>query len=74
MKRPEPRFFDTDPDAPPFLKALEELRRQATRQGFLHHHVQAIVYAIDQYAEAATGNRGYFMSPPPVLTTGKAER
>ncbi|WP_316159676.1 hypothetical protein [Bradyrhizobium sp. SZCCHNRI3042] len=66
------RFFDTDPDAPPFLKALDELRRQATREGFLHHHVQAIVCAIDQYAEAATGNRGYFMSPPPVIAAGKA--
>jgi hypothetical protein len=36
------------------LKALEEVRRLATREGWRYHHVQAIIVAIDQYAEAAT--------------------
>jgi hypothetical protein len=42
------RWFDDETDPPPFLKALEQVRRQATRD------------AIDQYAEAATGNREFF--------------
>jgi hypothetical protein len=29
--------------------------------------VQAIVVAIDQYAEAATGNRDFFLNKPPGL-------
>jgi hypothetical protein len=28
-------------------------------------HVQAIIVAIDQYAEAATGNRDFFLTKPP---------
>ena len=38
---------------PAFLKALEETRRLATREGYCYQHVQAIIVAIDQYAEAA---------------------
>jgi len=29
-----------------------------------YHHVQAILVAIDQYAEAATGNREFFLNKP----------
>jgi hypothetical protein len=29
--------------------------------------VQAIIVAIDQYAEAATGNREFFLNKPPAL-------
>jgi len=58
------RWFDDERDAPPFLKALEQVRRQATREGWCYHHVQAIIVAIDQYAEAATGNREYFWNKP----------
>jgi hypothetical protein len=36
------------------------VRIQATREGWCHAHVQAIIVAIDQYAEAALGNRSYF--------------
>jgi hypothetical protein len=50
----------------PFLKALEETRRLATREGWRYRHVQAIIVAIDQYAEAATGNREYFLNKPPI--------
>jgi hypothetical protein len=58
------RWFDDETDQPPFLKALEQVRRQATREGWCYHHVQAIMVAIDQYAEAATGNREYFLNKP----------
>jgi hypothetical protein len=37
------------------------MRRLATRQGYRYQHAQAIIVAIDQYAEAATGNRDFFL-------------
>ena len=49
---------------PPWIKALAEVRIRATREGWCHLHVQAIVVAIDQYAEAALGNRSYFLNKP----------
>ncbi|WP_315743066.1 MULTISPECIES: hypothetical protein [unclassified Bradyrhizobium] len=59
------RYFSDERDsAPPFLKALEEVRRIAAREGWCYHHVQAIIVSIDQYAEAATGNREYFWNKP----------
>jgi hypothetical protein len=30
----------------------------------LHQHVQAIIVAIDQYAESALGNRDFFLNKP----------
>ena len=54
------RWYDHNADNPPWLKALAEVRIQATREGWCHAHVQAIIVAIDQYAEAALGNRSYF--------------
>ena len=33
-------------------------------EGWRYQHVQAIIVAIDQYAEAATGNRDYFLNKP----------
>lgn len=59
-----PRWFDDERDLSPFLKALEDVRRKATREGWCYQHVQAIIVAIDQYAEAATGNREYFLNKP----------
>jgi hypothetical protein len=58
------RWFDDETEHPTFLKALNEVRRQAAREGWCYHHVQAIIVAIDQYAEAATGNREYFWNRP----------
>jgi hypothetical protein len=58
------RWFDDEPDLSPWLKALEDVRRKATREGWRYQHVQAIIVAIDQYAEAATGNREYFLNKP----------
>ena len=56
-----------------FLKTLEQTRRLATREGWRRQHVQSIIVAIDQYAEAATGNR-VFLNKPPTLWQSKAER
>jgi hypothetical protein len=53
------RYFSDEPELSPFLKALNEARRLATREGWCYRHVQAIMVSIDQYAEAATGNRDY---------------
>jgi hypothetical protein len=35
-----------------------------TREGWRYAHVQAIIVAIDQYAEAALGNREFFLNKP----------
>jgi hypothetical protein len=56
-----PRSFSDEPDLSPFLKALDDVRRKAAREGWCYWHVQAIIVAIDQHAEAATGNREYFL-------------
>jgi hypothetical protein len=58
------RYFSDEPDLSPFLKALDDVRRKATREGWCRAHVEAIIVAIDQYAEAATGNRDYFLNKP----------
>jgi hypothetical protein len=33
-------------------------------EGYCYLHVQAIIVAIDQYAESALGNREYFLNRP----------
>jgi hypothetical protein len=58
------RWFDDELNLSPWLKAHEDVRRKATREGWCYQHVQAIIVAIDQYAEAATGNREYFFNKP----------
>jgi len=35
-----------------------------------YQHVQAIIVAIDQYAEAESGNRDFFLSKPPGARQG----
>lgn len=57
-------YFSDDKDPSPFLKALAEVRRLGVNEGWCYHHVQAIVVSIDQYAEAATGNREFFWNKP----------
>src|SRR4030081_1892661 len=42
----------------------EVVLRIAPREGWRYHHVQAIIVAIDQYAEAALGNREFFLNKP----------
>ena len=46
----------------------------ATREGWRYQHVQAIIVAIDQYAEAATGNRDFFLNKPPGTRHGDVSR
>jgi hypothetical protein len=64
------RWFEDDPNPTPFLKALETVRHLAAREGWRYQHVQAIIVSIDQYAEAATGNREYFLNKPHNLASG----
>ena len=45
------KHFHDDPDPPPFIKALAEVR-QLHRDGWCYQHFQAIAVAIDQYAQA----------------------
>lgn len=51
------KWYDENADNPPWVKALANVRHMAAREGWCYHHVQAIIVAIDQYAEAALGNR-----------------
>jgi hypothetical protein len=37
---------------------------RAPREGWRYQHVQAIIISIDQYAEAALGNREFFLNKP----------
>jgi hypothetical protein len=65
MVREPLRWYEhNDPGNPPWIKALAEVRRLATREGWCYPHVQAIIVSIDQYAEAALGNRDYFLNKP----------
>ncbi|WP_028346069.1 hypothetical protein [Bradyrhizobium murdochi] len=63
---PEPLnwYDETAADNSPWLRALAEVRHRATREGHCYQHVQAIIVAIDQYAEKALGNRDYFLNRP----------
>jgi hypothetical protein len=62
---PEPlKWYDDNADNPPWIKALAEVRRLATREGWRYQHVQAIIVSIAQYAEAALGNREFFLNKP----------
>jgi hypothetical protein len=56
--------YDHNADNPPWIKALADVRRMATLEGYCFHHVQAMIVAIDQYAEAALGNREFFLNKP----------
>lgn len=57
-------YYDENADNPPWIRALAEVRHRATREGYCYHHLQAIIVAIDQYAEKALGNRDYFLNRP----------
>lgn len=65
------RHYQDDPDPPPFIKALAEVRDLATREGWCYQHVQAISVAIDQYAAKAFGNRDYFLHKPQSIGGGR---
>jgi len=65
------KYFQDDSNADPWLKSLNETRHLAARQGWCYQHVQALIVAIDQYAEAATGNRSYFLDRPQSIGGGR---
>lgn len=58
------RWYDHNTDNPPWISALAEVRLLAPREGYCFQHVQAIIIAIDQYAEKALGNREFFLNRP----------
>jgi hypothetical protein len=62
-----PKYFSDESSPPAWLKALAEVRRMAPRQGYCFLHGQAIIVAIDQHAEATTGNRDYFLDKPYII-------
>ena len=66
--------FDTDPNVTPFLRSLNTLRQEASRQGEFPEHVSTIIAMIDQYAESALGDRHYFCDHPYVFPPGKPLR
>ena len=66
-------WYDDNADNPPWIKALAEVRRLAPREGWRYHHVQAIIVAIDQYAEAALGNREFFLNKPYGIGGGRKD-
>jgi hypothetical protein len=72
MVNPAVRWFsDERDDAPPFVKALAEVRRIGVHEGWCYRHVQAVICAIDMYAHAATGNPEYFWNKPHSTPGGK---
>jgi hypothetical protein len=54
------RWYDANAKNPPWIKALADVRRRGTLEGYCYQPVQAIMIAIDQYAETGLRNRGYF--------------
>jgi hypothetical protein len=67
----ELRWYDPSAENPPWIKALAEVRHLAPREGWRYQHVQAIIVAIDQYAEAALGNREFFLNRPYSIGAGR---
>ncbi|MDA9488681.1 hypothetical protein [Bradyrhizobium sp. CCBAU 11361] len=59
-----PKYFSDMTNPPEFLKSLEQTRRLCCREGWCRPHIEAIQVAIDQYAEAAMGNRAFFLNKP----------
>jgi hypothetical protein len=64
-------WYDDNANNPAWIKALAEVRRLAPREGWRYQHVQAIIVSIDQYAEAALGNREYFLNKPQSIGGGR---
>ncbi|MHC2251465.1 hypothetical protein ACVILK_001157 [Bradyrhizobium embrapense] len=58
------RYFQDVEQPTEWMKALAEVRHRAAREGWCYHHVQALIVSIDQYAEAAFGNREFFLGRP----------
>jgi hypothetical protein len=68
---PNPHWYDPETDSSPFMEALWRARHLCTRAEHVRAKVpgsfvlvQAIMSAIDDYAERETGNREYFWYRP----------
>jgi len=59
------KWYHQNAENLPWIKALADVRRMGTLEGYCYHHVQAIMFAIDQYAETALGNREHFLNKIP---------
>ncbi|NOJ44526.1 hypothetical protein [Bradyrhizobium australiense] len=66
-------WYDDNANNSAWIKALAEVRRLAPREGWCYQHVQAITVAIDQYTEAALGNRDYFLNKPYSIGSGRSD-
>ena len=73
---PEPPRYDPETDKSQFMAALWKVRHLCTRAEHVrmtvpvsHVLVQAIMSAIDDYAERETGNRKYFWNKPHLRRT-----
>ena len=66
-------WYDHNAANPPFIKSLAEVRQLAPREGWRYQHVQAIIVSIDQYAEAALGNREFFLNRPVSIGGGRSD-
>jgi hypothetical protein len=47
-----------------WIDAFRQAFDHRAERGWCYHHVQAIIVSVDRYAEAATGNRHFFLSKP----------
>ncbi|RXH19570.1 hypothetical protein [Bradyrhizobium guangzhouense] len=64
MVAKRPKYFSDMESPPEFLRALDQTRRLLTREGWFRAHIDANLVSIDQYAEAAFGNREFFLNKP----------
>lgn len=64
------KWYDPSADNRHWIRALADVRHMAAREGYCFHFVQAIIVSIDQYAEAALGNRDYFLNRPYGIADG----
>jgi hypothetical protein len=66
----ELKWYDTSDENPPWIKGLRGVSAFGSAGSMCYQHVQAIIVAIDQYAEAALGNREFFLNRPYSITGG----
>ena len=64
MAEPLRWYDEKNADNPPWVAALADVRRLATREGYCFQHSRPSSLRFDQYAEKALGNREYFLNRP----------
>ena len=58
------KWYDDKLDNPPRITAFVNKPFQAMLEGYYYRHVQAIIVAIDQYAEATLDDREFLLKRP----------